>query len=201
MPLSVAIAATALSGAAVAAAPCSSPLSATTFAVRIPETQPRISWAAVPGATGYRLQLLSRVPNGRIVGSHDTVVTSTGFLPPQPLTDHHAKVRVRLTAMCGAETSAESSSWFLIDTSPRCVLEEFGSTVRGTQARVEWKAVPGAQTYEVRAHALGDGKLVASVDTRLPSAQLQLPEPAVVSVRPACATGLGEAVYRVVAAD
>jgi hypothetical protein len=68
--------------------------------------------------------------------------------------------------------------------------------------RLDWPPVPGAKTYELRANALDDGGLIASAEARGTSASLALKgKAAVVSVRPACASGTGEAVYRVVAAD
>jgi hypothetical protein len=165
------------------------------------DRQPQLAWSATPGATAYRVRLQSRVPNGRVVASHDTVVTTPAFRAPQPLAEQRAKVTVRLSAVCGAETSAESVWWFVIDTSAACRLGEINARAAAGKARVDWKPVPEARTYDVRVHALADGRLIASRETRASGAELELREAAVVSVRPACAAGLGEAVYRVVAAD
>jgi hypothetical protein len=168
----------------------------------IPDIRARIEWRPVAGATGYRVQLLSRVPNGRVIASYDTVVGEPAFVSPQPLAEQRAKVTVRVRAICGKETSAESVASFVVDTSALCRLEELGVKRAGGRAEIQWKAVPGAGRYEVMAHDLVEGKLVASRETRATGAQLELGrEAAVVSVRPACASGLGEAVYRVVAAD
>lgn len=167
----------------------------------IPDKQSSLVWRPIPGATAYRVRLLSRVPNGRIVASHDTVVSEPQFHPPQPLAEHHAKVVVRLNAICGKETSADSVSSFVIDTSPTCVLGDVDAAVAGGRMNLKWAPVAGATNYEVRAYAVGDGKLLASQEARTPGAQLDLRgAAAVVSVRPSCTTGLGEAVYRVVAA-
>jgi hypothetical protein len=90
---------------------------------------------------------------------------------------------------------------FDIDTSPTCMLGEIGVRAAAGKASVEWKAVPGAGSYELKAYSHIDGRLIASQETRTPGEQLDLRgEGAVVSVRPACASGLGEAVYRVVPA-
>ena len=168
----------------------------------VADARARIAWKRIPDATAYRVQLLSRVPNGRIIASHDTVVKEPRFVSPQPLADQRAKVTVRVRAICGGETSAESVASFVIDTSALCRLEELGVKRAGGRAELEWKAVAGAGRYEVAAHDLVEGKLVASRETRATAAQLELGrEAAVVSVRPGCASGLGEALYRVVAAD
>lgn len=163
--------------------------------------QTEVAWAPVDGATAYRVRLQSRVPNGRVVASHDTTVSAPVFRAPQPLAEQRTKVTVRLSAVCGAETSAESTSWFLIDTSAGCRLGGVAASSAAGKAQLDWEAVPGAQTYDVRAHALTDGRLIASEEARSPLVQMALKEAAVVSVRPRCTSGEGEAVYRVVTAD
>jgi hypothetical protein len=181
------------SGVASAATVCQRPTLAQ--AGQTTERHPRLSWAAVPGATSYRIRVQSRVPDGRVLAFHDTVVNGPEFLPPQPLAEHRAKVTVRLNAICGAETSAETVGTFVIDTSSLCRLEDLAVD----KTTLKWPAVAGARSYEVRAYRLGDGRLLASHETRETAAPLALKESAVVSVRPACAAGLGEALYRVVA--
>ena len=167
----------------------------------IEEKQPRIGWQAVPGATGYRVRLLSRVPNGKIIASHDAVVLEPQFVPPQPLAEQLAKVVVRINAICGSETSAESVSSFIIDTSPTCVMREVNATATAGKVALQWPAVASAARYDVRAYAMVDGQLIASQETRTPGAQIDLKgQSAVVSVRPECASGFGEAAYRVVTA-
>src|SRR5688572_9713648 len=96
---------------------------------KIVERQAGLAWDAVPEATGYRVRLLSRVPNGRVVASHDTVVSEPRFMPPQALADLNAKVVVRLNAICGKDASAESVSSFVIDTSPACVMGEVSAAM------------------------------------------------------------------------
>lgn len=141
------------------------------------------------------------MPNGGVIASHDTMTSSTTLQAPQPLASRRAKVTARLNAVCGAQTSVESVSWFLIDTAAGCRVGEIDASAAGGKTRLDWKAVPGAQMYDVRAHALGDGRTLAARETRVPSAEFALNDAAVVSVRPVCTTGEGEAVYRVVAAD
>jgi hypothetical protein len=180
-------------------AQCGSPSMAAIAGRVTTEKQPRIDWAAVSKANAYRVHLQSRGPEGRVVSVHDTVVKAPTFLPPQSLAEHHAKVTVRVSAVCGSETSAEAVSWFLIDTSPTCRLGEMSAVADAGTASLRWQPVAGAVSYEVRAYGLLDGRLMASQETRAPEAKLGLSDGAVVSVRPACASGLGEAVYRVLA--
>ena len=138
----------------------------------IVERQPMLNWTSVRDATAYRVRLLSRVPNGRVVAQHDVVVNEPRFFPPQPLADYRAKVTIRLAAICGKETSAESVSWFMIDASAAC---------------------SGEGRVENRAYALTDGRLITKQESRT--------TPRVQSTRPLCAGARGEAAYRVVAGD
>jgi len=163
------------------------------------EKHPRLTWPAVEGATSYRVRVQSRVPDGLVIATHDTVVSKPEFLPPQPLAQHRAKVTVRLNAICGGETGAESVATFVIDTSAVCRLVDVDAAFEAGAARLKWQPVAGARSYEIRVHAL-DGRFLGSQETREAAARVALKEAAVVSVRPACAAGLGEAVYRVVAA-
>ncbi|MEX0746311.1 MAG: hypothetical protein WD118_11970 [Phycisphaeraceae bacterium] len=140
-------------------------------AATIVERQPSLSWQPVPDATAYRIKLQSRIPNGRVLAQHDAVVNEPRFAPPQPLAEHRAKVTVRLAAICGKETSAESVSWFVIDIAVACSKGQ----------------------AEKRAHALADGRLITPLESRT--------APHVQSTRPLCAGARGEATYRVTAGD
>jgi hypothetical protein len=194
----LAAAAIALHGAAFA--DCAAPERLTPAQDVVADKQALIAWKPVQGASAYRVRVLSRVPNGRIVASHDTVVTSQSFLPPQPLAEDHAKVTARVSAICGAETSVESVFAFTIDTTATCKLGPLTVDPVPGRASLRWEPVKGAATYEVRVFSLA-GTFVSAQETKVPAIQMELGQPgAVISVRPACASGLGEAVYRVVQA-
>jgi len=181
-------------------AACEPPLLSFPGTSELTITQPRLAWKNVAQASAYRVRLQSRVPDGRVIAALDTVVNAPEFLPPRPIAEHRAKVTVRLSALCGSETSTESVSTFVIDTSPVCKLGGVEAALESGKASLKWAALPGARSYEVRAYRLLDGRLLASRESREAAVQIALGEPAVVSVRPACAGGLGEAIYRVVAA-
>ena len=196
------LAATAIVLHGAALAECAAPERALPAGDVVADRQARIAWKPVQGASAYRVRVLSRVPNGRIVASHDAVVTSQSFLSPQPLAEDHAKVTARISALCGAETSAESVFSFTIDATPTCKLGALtAAPIAAGGASLKWESVKGAATYEVRTFSL-DGTFISAQETRAAAARVELKQAgAVVSVRPACASGLGEAVYRVVAAD
>src|SRR2546426_398899 len=79
-----------------------------------------VAWRAIPGATHYRVEVESRVPEGPVLVSLDTQVSATAFRPPQPLTDFHAAVKLRVTAGCPTDDGSrlrEKYASFYIDTS------------------------------------------------------------------------------------
>lgn len=156
--------------------------------------RPALRWLPVPGATGYRVRLLSREPEGRVNAAIDTLTAAPAFEPPQPLTDRNAIVRVSITPRCGSATGPEASLRFFIDTRAGCpavagpVVEQgtVGSTLR-------WASVEDAQRYEVLAYSVKDGSLLDRAETQ----QLSLMLPgsgaasAVAAVRARCREGYG----------
>jgi hypothetical protein len=180
---------------ALPAAACEAPQKVFADGAVIAEARPRLAWPAVAGATGYRFRLQSRVPEGKVIAASDTVLEAPAFVPPRPLAEQRAKVTLRVRAICGKEESAETVSWFLIDTSAGCRIGEL--KVSGKE--IAWEAVPGAWSYEVRRYSLADARLLQSIETREARVAIEAKEGAVIGVRPACAGGLGEAVYRVIA--
>jgi hypothetical protein len=182
-------------------AACEVPRPVTLQGKTVQEIKPRLAWEPVKGATGYRVRVLSRVPDGRVVLSQDTMVAAPEFLAPQPLAEQRAKVVVRVNAVCGAETSADAVSAFIIDATAGCALGEVTAVAAEGKTELKWRPVEGATRYEVRAFAVVDGEQLVSHETRAPGAQVDLRgRSAVVGVRPACGGVIGETVYRVVAA-
>jgi hypothetical protein len=178
-----------------AGADCPAPrITAPAADVTLAAARPTLQWAPVPGATGYRVQLVSRVPEGGVIVSLDTLATAPSFAPPQPLTDLGAIVRVTVAARCGAETSPETALRFFIDTRLGCPAVADPAVERdGSGVRLRWQPVEGVERYEVLAYAAGDGRLLGRGETREPS--FALPgagdAPAVAAVRPRCRDGYG----------
>jgi hypothetical protein len=116
----------------------------------VADSRPILSWRAIPGATQYRVEIESRVPEGEILVSLDTQVSGTHFQPPRPLTDFRSAVKVRVTAGCPADDGSrlrEKPSSFRIDTSPLCPAPaRIGVSEDG---QIEWSEVPSAVRYDV----------------------------------------------------
>lgn len=194
----------ALLAAVIAAAPahpaetsadCPAPTITTPAAdTTLAAARPTIRWTPVPGATGYRMRLTSRVPEGGVLISLDTLTTAPAFDPPQPLTDLSAIVRLTVTAHCGTQTSPETALRFFIDTRLGCPAVA-DPVVKPDIAgpRLHWQPVAGAERYEVLAYAAGDGRLLGRGETREPLFTLPNAggEPAVAAVRPRCRDGYG----------
>jgi hypothetical protein len=159
------------------------------------DPRPAIRWSAVAGATGYVLRVQSRVPEGPQRAAFDVAVTDTEFIPPAALAEERAKVTVRVAARCAGGVGAAASGWFLIDATAACPSPRAVRITHGQgYATAEWAPASGVAHYEVRLHAATDGSVLKALETREPRARLDgdLPDGAVLSVRPRCANTFGE---------
>ena len=189
-----------LPGAAVAACPIAEIVSPEqgTF---IAQPRPPIEWRALPGISRYRVQLESRVPEGRVLASIDSVVTGTKFMPPANLTDSRAAVKLQITAECGVDgpSVTEYAAWFFLDLSSLCPPPDEISVSAGTSPALSWKPVKQALRYEVSVFAASEGKLISKVETLEPKFRFSA-APAVlyyVALRARCAEAYSAPVYRV----
>ena len=182
-------------------ADCAAPTMITPAERITSDIRPGIRWSAVDGATGYALKVQSRVPEGHVIASFDVVVTDTQFVPPTALADERAKVTVSVTARCADGVSALGSAWFLIEATATCPSPS-GVRFKFENGRgiADWQAVSGATYYEIRLHSPLDGRALKVVEAREARAMLKgdFPEGVVLSVRPRCALGFGEAVFGIV---
>ena len=162
------------------------------------DTRPATRWSTVTGATTYALKVQSRLPEGAVIASFDVVVTETQFVPPAALADERAKVTVSVAARCVDGVSATQSAWFLIDVTGNCLLPQpIRLKLDNGRAAADWAPAASATLYEVRLHAPLDGRVIRAMETREPRVVLDgdLPDGAVLSVRPRCAQGFGEPVF------
>ncbi len=159
----------------------------------VAEARPLVAWQALPGAGSYRVEIESRIPEGRVLVSLDTLVGATSFRPPRPLTDFRAAVKVRITRGCaldGGSSLREQPASFQIDTGPLCPAPA-RLAVSADRRLLEWTAVPGALRYDVSLLDL-EGVPLERAETRAPGFALSSrTEPIVAVVRPYCATGFG----------
>ena len=163
----------------------------------IHNARPDIKWRALPGVNVYRVQIESRVPEGQVIERIDTRVGDARFVPPRPLADRRAAVRLLVTADCPETTSiATRPAWFVIDMAPSCsAVQGLSLTDTGTP-KLEWARASGATRYEVEAYSVVEGRLIARKETTLTS--MELPRAAtslVIAVRPRCESVVGEAAY------
>jgi hypothetical protein len=177
---------------------------------RVEEARPTIVWRALPGVSRYRVQLESRVPEGRIVASTDALVEGTQFVPPANLADSRAAVKALVTAACGTDaphaTVSAQPARFYVDLAPRCpavgnLTVEAAAAAATGGSRVMWAPSKAATAYEVAVYAMPDGKRLAGGETPAASYTLAFREQAVmVAVRPHCGAAVGPAVYGMVPA-
>ena len=168
----------------------------------IVETRPRIAWSPVAGADSYAMRLLSRVPEGRVIASHDVSVAGTSFLPPAALADEKAKVTVSIAARCGGILSAPRATWFIVDATRRCASPgEVRLSLQDGRLEARWEPTQGADRYELRVHSPLDGRVLTTLEAREPRVMLDrsFPQASVLGVRPRCGNVYGEIAYRVLA--
>ena len=158
--------------------------------------RPDIRWGGFSGVKVYRVQIESRVPEGRVIERIDTRVGDTRFVPPRPLTDRRAAVKLLVTADCPDSTSiATRPAWFFVDVAPNCPSIQKLS-FSGASTKVEWARTSGATRYELEAYSVSDGRLIARKETTVASAELPRADtPLIVAVRPRCESIVGEAAY------
>ncbi len=160
-------------------------------------TRPDIRWGGLPGVKVYRVQIESRVPEGQVIERIDTRVGDTRFVPPRPLTDRRAAVKVLVTADCRESSSvATRPAWFFIDVASTCSSIQKLSFSGASTSKVEWGRTSGATRYEVEAYSVSEGRLIARKETTVASAELPRADtPLIVAVRPRCESIVGEAAY------
>ena len=167
----------------------------------ITNAKPRFEWTPVAKAKHYRLWLESRVPEGRVLFTHDIQTTATYWTPPAALTETRALVKMKLTAICDGDGERADATpvsppftRFRIDTSANCVLAAAPAvTLAGQGAELSWPAVAGANYYELATYSGVEGKLTRKNESRGTTFKLDAVAPGVwvIGVRPRCSTGFG----------
>jgi hypothetical protein len=163
----------------------------------VADSRPRIAWRAVPGITRYRVQLESRIPEGKVLAQLDMIIAATQFVPPANLADERAAVKLLVTADCPDSPSiAISPAWFYIDVAQTCPAPRNLAFTGVDAARVEWARTTGATRYQYEVYALADGRPIARNETTLTSFDLPRASFALlVGVRARCESVVGETAY------
>lgn len=116
----------------------------------IGEARPTLRWRAQASGS-YRVQVAVLVPESRIVATHDVQVKDAHWTLPAPLAVDHAAVKVLVSQGCpqlDAQDLHALGAWFFIDLRGDCAVDPAG--LRAQDGRLDWQAVPAAQSYRVR---------------------------------------------------
>ena len=114
-------------------------------AVRINNTQVRLNWTAVPGATGYRIWRSGTSPtSGYTWAVNVGNVTGTVTTLPSPTKTYYYKVAARVEDMIGPVSAPVSSQSTLGRPTIKPILR-----ISANSLRVSWNAVPGASGYRL----------------------------------------------------
>lgn len=189
----------ALTGSAWSDDPCGEVRIASPLAnVIVSTSRPPITWAAREGVGNYRVRLTSRQPEGRTYATLDSWVSGDHCIPPQPLADGVAVVRVSVWPSCAnLDTPSEQDGGhrFFVDARAACPLNGLAVTRSGDAVILSWQATPGADHYEVFGYSGLDGALLYKAETRESRYQPTVTPfavPVAVAVRPRCREVYGE---------
>jgi hypothetical protein len=173
-------------------------------AVPVSSGRVELSWQAVSAnGTRYRVELESRVPEGRTILSTDTEVEEALFRPPVQLTDSRAAVKVRVTTRCPTDDGSrlrETPATFWIDTSPLCPAP-VRIALSADRKNLEWPGTPGAVRYDVSLRRESGDALAEGQTLRPRFAMPETSDAIVAVVRPYCETGFGPRGLALIASD
>lgn len=166
--------------------------------------RPVLAWMPLPNTSRYRLQIESRIPNGPVLARIDQIVSGTEFIPPRPLADERAVVKVRISAACGLDsqgTVSELPPSFFIDARSQCPAPENLRVRSANVLSLSWKPRQRVSKTEISIFSAIDGRLLAREDAIAGHREFPpLGEAATVALRNRCADSVSETVYRVLSA-
>jgi hypothetical protein len=153
----------------------------------IAESRPTFKWQPLPGVQRYRVRLQSRVPEGELVASIDSVIEGSSFVPPRPLAAHRALVTIHVSASCEEVHPAGESGRLVIDTGLACRLDPLEEVSGGAWT---WDPAADAIEYEVFRYAMPSGKLLSR--SAVPGPVSLSTESGMLAVRARCANGFSD---------
>jgi hypothetical protein len=155
----------------------------------ISDSRPTLEWRALPGVSRYRLRLQSRVPEGELLTSIDTLVDGTRFTPPRALADHRAIVKIVVTAPCASPPDLDEGRRLYIDTGLSCRMAPLQPDTR--TGEWSWSPTPGAVEYEIYRYAMPEGRLLGRERTQAPKS-VATQGSTVLAVRARCENGYSD---------
>lgn len=179
---------------------CGTPQILAPTQTNIDHAKPRFEWTSVENAKSYRLWLESRIPEGRVLSTHDIQTTATNWTAPSALTETQALLKIKLIAICDEMSDPNDIAAqphfarYIVDVSESCVIAASPlAKVSNSFIDVSWPRVEGADHYELMLFSGTDAKLFKRLDTRDPQFQYERLKPGVwiVSVRARCPSGYG----------
>jgi len=169
----------------------------------VEDQSPTIAWERVPGASDYRIEIESRIPNGRVLARIDSQVTGLNFTPTRPLASERAAVKVSVTAGCkegAGKGAAELGPSFFVDVRGLCAAPAGLRVSTGRALVIEWSAANAAAKGELSLFSLRDGAILVKEEVIGQRATLTPPEvPFTIAVRNRCGDIYSKPVYRLMA--
>lgn len=163
------------------------------------------------GASSYVLWGESRVPEGRVIFTNEIRTSETVWIPPVPLAEETATVKIRVTALCQdapsnspvlVPTANRPTTRFRIESPLNCRIdEEPVSDYHGDTLHLKWTAAPAANEYEVSIRSAIDAKQFTTQSSSFPEAHIRdVPQGVwILSVQARCGKTLGPRRYASIA--
>ena len=157
--------------------------------------RPTIVWTAVPGATEYDIEVVSRIPEGEVIVRQQVSTAALAFSPSQALAHDRSVVTIALSARCGGARSTVVERRFKVEAGDTCPAPSQVSLSRqGTSAHLAWRKAANVEAIEARFFVGADarpGELHTSPHSPLLAA-LPASSPWVFGLRSKCAMGVSE---------
>jgi hypothetical protein len=164
------------------------------------QARPVIEWIGSDQADFYQIELVSRVPEGRVLENFIVDVSGLRFQPPRLIAFDSAVVSVSVRANCKGVWSSpgkDSSHAYLLKLDGQCPAPGDLSVSRTARSLVlRWKAPSAVRSFEVAHYALPAMRLLKTLETS--ESQFVLPasdDDSIIAIRSRCAPGVSEPVF------
>lgn len=158
-------------------------------------TVPTLSWSASPEATGYAVDIVSRVPEGGVITRQSIRTQGLAVGLPRLDASRPTKIILEVAPVCRSGAGAKATYVALVVPGAACAsVTGVSSEGRGAQRSVVWSG-PAAE-YEVSAFDSATGALIDKRNTRDRRVSGIGPaQPVVIAVRKLCDQSVGPPAY------
>jgi hypothetical protein len=153
-------------------------------------------WREVKGASRYRVSLVARIPEGRILEDIRTETRTAFFQLPRPLDQRLVLVSISVTPVCPGAPGVTSAATMLVERTEDCAVPDSVDAKRSDRS-VEMRWNTTGSESEVWRYSAIDGRLISSLRTSSKSfeAPVDRGDVQIVAIRSRCARAASEGVF------